>query len=183
VSDRVRLLALAVAAAGGAYVLTLLAAPLVDRSIDILRAHPEDYAGGPAQTLVVAGYWSVALMALLIAAALVAGDWRDRLASALLLAGALTSVSLAIVPVPVTGGVLLIGVLGFAVAPAALALAHASGARTVRVLGAAVFLLFLALVFAPAGVAGLTNRLFDIALGSWGLALGLHRYGEQDVAG
>jgi hypothetical protein len=179
VSDRPRVIALVVVAASAWYVVTLVAAPFIDRSIDVLRAHPEDYVHGPAGALVIAGYWSVALMALLIAGTLVAGDWRDRLASVLLLAGALTSISLAIAPAPVTGGPLLVGVLGLAIAPPLLALAHAHGPWIERALGIGVLALFLALVFAPGEVGGVVNRAFDIVLGAWGAAIGVHHYRER----
>jgi hypothetical protein len=155
------------------YLATLLAAPLVDRGRDVLRAYPEDYSAGPADVIVRLGYLAVALMSLAIAA-LVAleGGWPRKAAAAMLVAAAAVSLTLAVVPRQITGGPALVGVmLGYFLAPILLTLTGRRALpRAALVLGAAVGFGLVALAVAPRDVAGITNRGWDVLLALWGLA-------------
>ncbi len=166
--------ALAIGGAG-VYLATLLAAPLVDPELDLLRSYPEDYSPGPADPIVRLGYVSVVLMALAIAALnLRQPRWSRRVAAVLLVAGAAASATLVLAPQQVTGGPLLAGVLGLVIAPSVLSIsARHELPRAVVTLGIVVTLGFLALTVAPRDVAGITNRAWDVLLALWALSFGL----------
>jgi hypothetical protein len=89
----------------------------------------------------------------------------------MLIAGAFIAFRMALVPAPITGGLLLVGVFALAFAPLVLARTHNN--RYVLWLGIAVAVCFAALVLAPQGFGGIANRIFDVALGCWGVAFGL----------
>lgn len=171
----------AVAVAGGTvYLVTLVAAPLVDRAIDVQRAYPEDYAFGPAGVLVRLGYAAVALMVLAIAMLLAREGGAGRLvAAALLVAGATMSFVLAAAPQQVSGGVLLLGVLCLVAAPLVSSIAERRRlGRIAFALGVLVTVAFVALAVAPKDVAGLTNRAWDVLLALWGITFPLARSGH-----
>lgn len=157
-------------AGASVYLVTLLAAPLLDRSIDVLTAYPEDYAAGPAGPVVRLGYLAVALMAFAIAASL-DQRWVSRIAAAFLAAGSVASLALAVAPQRVTGGVLAAAVLCLVAAPLLVSLGtrrERSGALVA--FGVIVTFAFVALAVAPDDIAGITNRAWDVMLGAWGLA-------------
>ena len=162
-------------AAGAAllYLLTLVAAPLVDPARDVLRSYPEDYSPGPADALVRAGYVSVAVMAAAIAwVAVRQGGLARTVAGTMLVAAAAVSATLAVAPQQVTGGPLLAGViLGLVIAPLVLSIAGRHDTpRAPVVMGIVVSVGFLSLMAAPREVAGITNRVWDVLLALWGLA-------------
>lgn len=150
------------------YLATLLAAPLIDRARDVLRAYPEDYSPGTADAIVRLGYVAATAMALAIAATVARGGWARRAGAVMLVAAGAASLTLAVVPQQVTGGPILVGVLGFVLAPLVLSL---SGRRELPrwcvALGVAVSLGFLSLAMAPRDVAGITNRVWDVLLALW----------------
>lgn len=159
--------------AAAVYLATLLAVPFFDRETDVLRAYPEDYTTGLAGALVRLGYVAVALMALAIAASLVRErGWLERIAAVLLAAGVATSLVLTWAPQQVAGGVLLIGVLALALAPALVSIGRRGRLSPVVVtLGVIVTAGFIALiVLPPREFAGIANRSWDVLLAIWGLS-------------
>ena len=159
------------AIAASLYVTTLVAVPLLDRDRDVLRSYPEDYADGPAGLLVRLGYVAVALMALAIAVAIArVRAWSLRLALGLLGSGSLAALFLAAAPQQVNGGFLLAGILGLALAPAAISIGTRDRQSPVFVtLGMITTLAFATIAIGPHEMAGAINRAWDVLFGLWGV--------------
>jgi hypothetical protein len=164
------------AIASATYLVTLVVVPLLAPERDVLRSHPEHYADTTFGALVRVGYLAVAVMAWSVGviAWTARARWRLPVAALALLGGAAAFV-LALAPVEVTGGPLLVGILALALLPATASIASggAHGSAT-RIFGIAVTLGFAAAVaLAPREIAGLTNRVWDALLALWGVAFGL----------
>ena len=163
-----------VSVASAIYLVTLVVVPLAAPERDVLRSHPEHYADTALGPLVRLGY--IALAAALCGIIAIAWSTRSRWRYAtcsLALAGALTTIVLALAPIEVTGGPLLIGIVALALTPAAATMASAPTRPSgVRALGFIASIGFLAIALGPRDVAGLTNRIWDALLASWGVAFG-----------
>lgn len=154
------------------YISTLIAVPILDRELDVLRTFPEHYDAGPAGLLVRVGYAAVALMTTgIVVVALREGDLLERFGAVLLAAAVPTTALLVIAPQEVSGGWLLAGVFCLAVAPAIIAFAgrHRSPRWTIAA-GAIVPVGFVLFALAPETIEGLANRVWDVLLGLWGFA-------------
>ena len=163
-------LRLAAGLGGGFYVLALLAVPLLDSGREVLRAHPEDCARGPAGLLVNLGYAAFALALAATVMRFARGRRWPALAPALLLPPALLCLALAFDPVGLAraGTVVTLAILGLVAGPLATSLVVRG--RWLVALGAAVLAAFTLLVAAPEAVGGAVNRLFDVLAGLWVLA-------------
>lgn len=165
---------------GAVYVGTLLALPLLDSHIDPLTAHPEDYASGMYWPMVNVSYLALALaLAALGLSLMTSGRRRSILVLVLLAPPLLLCLALAVDPIGVARGnqLSLLPVFALAAAPIALAIAFRDRLRrwtgAFLVLGAAVLVVFVALVVVPATVGGAVNRAFDSLVGLWIIAMAL----------
>lgn len=161
--------------ASAIYLLTLIVVPLAAPERDVFTAHPEHYADTTLGALVRIGYLAVTatLGAVVAIVSRMHGRWRF-VAATFALAAAIATADLAIAPAEVTGGPLLVGVIALALTPGTAGVAIGSALPVpARVFGLAVTVAFIAIAIGPKDVAGLTNRLWDVLLATWGIVLGL----------
>jgi len=157
------------------YLVTLLVVPLAAPERDVLRSHPEHYVDTALGGLVRLGYFAltVTMSAVVVIVSRTRGA-RHYAAAGLAAIAACTTLVLAIAPVEITGGPLLVGVLALALTPAAAGLATARLLPVgQRILGVVVTVSFVAFAIAPSEIAGLINRAWDALLGLWAVAFGM----------
>lgn len=161
---------------GGAAVWSaaLLAGPLLRPDLDLLDAHPEDYAQGAWAMVMRAGYAGVAVAGL--AAALLAR--RRPVAAVLLAVFGLGALAIGILPPTsseasgsTTADRLFpyLQLAPLALFPALVWISWRERTRSLVVLGAIAVLLFLPLLGHPPA-SGLINRFADLAMGAWLIA-------------
>lgn len=174
---RVTVLATIAAAGAGAYVAILVALPLLDWNVNMLNAHPEDYARGQLGLAVNLSY--LALAVALASFALSALPFKGWAMALLLLVAppAILCAALAVDPVGVatTSPLLLLPIVCLALVPliGSVALRDRLAAWRPSLAGFAILVLiaFAGLVVAPEAIGGAVNRLFDVTVGLWlGLA-------------
>jgi hypothetical protein len=167
------------AVAAGFYVAVQVTMPVLNPSLDVMAAHPEDYANGPFGFVVNLSYAALAVALGVLAVILFPGVRPSALAPALLLPPAALCLALAVAPPSVarSGEAVSYAVLGLAVGPLAISLAMP---RRVRApwradlwLAAAVLVAFAGLVAAPGSMGGLVNRVFDVLAGAYVALAGL----------
>lgn len=164
----------AVSAAGAAlYLAVIVSLPLLDRTFDVLRAHPEDYASGRYGLAVNFSYLALAT-GLVASMPLMARFGRPAIVvEMLVLPAAILCLALAVDPIGVAQGaqLSLLPIVGLAVAPliASFSFNDRFGRwrRALTGLAVAVLITFLGLVLAPDSVTGIINRAFDSMVGIW----------------
>lgn len=168
-----RLLSITSGIAAIFYTATLVIVPLLNRDLNVMATHPEDYASGAFGVLVNASYAAFAVALATLAAALYPGRRMAALWPALLIVPALLCGALAFSPAAVarSGAWVSLAVAVLAVAPIAISLAMTRrlGARRrwAIALAAGVAVAFLCLAASPTAVSGLVNSVFDVMAGSW----------------
>ena len=172
-SIRRQVLPVVAASGAGVFVIVLLALPLLDSGLNLLTAHPEDYARGAYGIAVNASYMALAVaLAGLVLSLLPVRGWAIAV-PVLLVPAAVLCVALAVNPIAVAGGnaLLLVPIFGLALGPLVGALSlrerfHPWNGAIVGI-GLAVAIAFAGLLVAPDSVGGAVNRAFDLLVGLW----------------
>jgi hypothetical protein len=178
----VRIAAWLVIGGAAAWSAALVVGPLLRPDLDLLAAHPEDYAQGAWAILMRAGYAGAAIAGL--GAAFLAR--RRPVAAAFLALFGIGALAIGILPPTDSGasrgtpadrpfGFLQLAPLAFL--PAIAWISWQERRRSLRALAAITWILFLPLLAHPPG-AGLINRAADLAMAAWLVAFAVTRMAE-----
>ncbi len=169
------------AAAAAVYVLVLVVVPLVDRSLDVWSAHPEDYVRGPYGLAVNVSYAALAVAIALLVASLPKPTGWTLAVPVLFIPAGILCVALTFDPLGVAGGnaVFLLPVFGLALGPLVASLTLGADLRpwnrALAVLAGLALAAFALMLVEPS--IGFFNRVFDVLAGAWiaSAALALRR--------
>ena len=158
------------AALGAAvYLLTLIAVPVANLDLDVVRLHPEDYANASLGWLVVAGWLALAVSLAAIALATARAGVAPKIAAIFFALAALVCVANAIDPtLGARRSPIELGVFGLVIGP--LVASFAWRGMLLRVIAVAAAVAFAGLLFGGDAIGGIVNRVFDALAAVWCIA-------------